>query len=33
MEKQIKKREIKKRKLEEKLKENSKKFKIIKGNK
>lgn len=33
MEKQIKKREIKKRKLEEKLKENTKKFKIIKGNK
>ena len=29
----IKKREIKKRKLEEKLKENTKKFKIIKGNK
>ena len=33
MEKIIKKREIKKRKLEEKLKENTKKFKIIKGNK
>ena len=33
MEKTIKKREIKKRKLEEKLKENTKKFKIIKGNK